>query len=214
MDPWVTLVIAGAAIAGYGWLKPEPKEQKQSFVNEEAYDKLLEDLETENRELVDAVAVFKREQDETVGRLGRRIRELERQMDEGGRRPALHAVAGAAEAQPGRPAPGAAAASAPPRPAASPDDVRAPAHRADAASTPPASPHAPPPAPLAAEQDAGQPEGEGAEAPLSIRERYRPLVDLYERGRSVEQVAKAMNMNKGEVQLILQLAKREANRHE
>lgn len=226
MDPWGTLVIAGAAIAGYGWLKPEPKEQKQSFVNEDAYDKLLEDLETENRELVDAVAVFKREQDETVGRLGRRIRELERQMNEGGRRPALHAVAGAAETQPGLPAPGAAAASAPARPAAAettsgeapprsgaaaaPGDVGAPAHRADAASRPPA----PTPAPLSAEQDAGQPEGEGTEAPLSIRERYRTLVDLYERGRSVEQVAKAMHMNKGEVQLILQLAKREANRHE
>ncbi|GLX68510.1 DUF6115 domain-containing protein [Paenibacillus glycanilyticus] len=43
----------------------------------------------------------------------------------------------------------------------------------------------------------------------SIQMRYAELFELYHQGKSIEAIAKKMNMNKGEVQLILQLAKQE-----
>ncbi|KQO04394.1 hypothetical protein [Paenibacillus sp. Leaf72] len=43
----------------------------------------------------------------------------------------------------------------------------------------------------------------------SIQERYADLFALHQQGKSIEAIAKKMNMNKGEVQLILQLAKQE-----
>lgn len=45
-----------------------------------------------------------------------------------------------------------------------------------------------------------------------IRERYAEVFDLYGEGKSVEWIAKKMAMNKGEVMLILQLAKQEEER--
>ena len=45
----------------------------------------------------------------------------------------------------------------------------------------------------------------------SIHSRYTELFELYENGKSVEAIAKKLGKNKGEVQLILQLAKQEEN---
>lgn len=49
------------------------------------------------------------------------------------------------------------------------------------------------------------------EAPENVRisERYKELFALYAQGKSIEYIAKKMNMNKGEVQLIVTLAERE-----
>ncbi|MBB6732879.1 hypothetical protein [Cohnella zeiphila] len=197
MEPWVAIVLTGAAIAGYGWLLPAGNAKTETAsgtaANEEAYDRLLEDLETENRELVDAVVKFKREQDETVDRLGRRIRELERQMSDWK----------AADASPRQ------AAEAP----ASVGSAAIPAERSDIADSAAAIASRPNaavdlPAAEPALSDAAA-DGEQGSAASTIRGRYAELISLYERGRSIEQIAKALHLNKGEVQLILQLAKRE-----
>lgn len=45
--------------------------------------------------------------------------------------------------------------------------------------------------------------------PSTIGGRYASLLELYSQGKSIEAIAKKMGMNKGEVQLILQLVKRE-----
>lgn len=45
----------------------------------------------------------------------------------------------------------------------------------------------------------------------SIHNRYVELFELYDSGKSVEAIAKKLGKNKGEVQLILQLAKQEEN---
>lgn len=206
MDPWQTLVIVGAAIAGYGWLAPQAKKgrepEAQGKAADEAYDLLLEDLEEENRQLVDAVAAFKQEQDETVRRLGARIRELEAQMSDWKVRGAsLEAPSVASQAK-AETATGSAAAE--PAIASVPEEPAA-AMSAAAAEE------------LAAAERAGEPAAEAAAepalAPQSIRARYPELLELHDRGRSVEQLAKALGLNKGEVQLILQLAKREEERH-
>jgi len=211
MEPWVAIVLTGAAIAGYGWLLPAGSAKTEAdsgaSTNEEAYDRLLEDLETENRELVDAVVKFKQEQDETVDRLGRRIRELERQMSdwkaaESSPRQAAEVPAsvGSATMPPVRPDiadPAAALASRPNPvvdfPAAEPGPAASEAAAPDPVQPPPSE-----------ETDGGQ-----GSAASTIRGRYAELISLYERGRSIEQIAKTLHMNKGEVQLILQLAKRE-----
>ncbi len=44
----------------------------------------------------------------------------------------------------------------------------------------------------------------------SIEGRYKELFELYNNGRTIESIAKKLAMNKGEVQLIIQLAKQEA----
>jgi seryl-tRNA synthetase len=44
---------------------------------------------------------------------------------------------------------------------------------------------------------------------MNIKARYVELFDLYEQGKSTEYIAKKLNMNKGEVNLIFQLAKQE-----
>lgn len=206
MAPWLTIVVAGAAIAGYGWLLPRAKPQEREASDEQAYDLLLSELETENRELVDAVATFKQEQDETVARLGRRIQELEKQMAAQGEQLAgasLEARESPARREETMPA----SEPQPPKPAvaAEPEETAAEAVGARGETV----------VPVAAERPAAAAaEAAPVSAPqTSMRGRYGELLDLHDRGRSVEQIAKAMNMNKGEVQLILQLARREEERH-
>lgn len=65
-----------------------------------------------------------------------------------------------------------------------------------------------------AEQSAGQPAEVQPAVSLRLRERHAQLFELYGQGKSVESIAKKLGMNKGEVSLIIHLAKQEeaANR--
>jgi hypothetical protein len=44
---------------------------------------------------------------------------------------------------------------------------------------------------------------------MEIKQRYQHLFELHDQGKSMEYISKKLSMNKGEVQLILQLAKQE-----
>jgi DNA-binding NarL/FixJ family response regulator len=46
-------------------------------------------------------------------------------------------------------------------------------------------------------------------SPMQMKERYSELFLLHEQGKAIEYIAKKLNLNKGEVQLIIQLAKQE-----
>lgn len=48
----------------------------------------------------------------------------------------------------------------------------------------------------------------------TVRERYKPLFELYDSGKSIEYIARKLGKNKGEVQLIISLARQEESRHE
>ncbi|MFD0671709.1 DUF6115 domain-containing protein [Cohnella sp. GCM10027633] len=193
LSPWLSIVLLGVAIAGYAWMMPKQANRDKSSdkQGDAAYEQLLEDLEAENRELIDAVAKFKREQDETVDKLGRRIVDMEHQMKLWSLQTAAAAAPHAFVAQPS--------------PAAVEPSLREPLPI-------PAAPVARPDVHVYHEQPA-EPEPAIAEIDVSIRGRYQELLALHDKGRSIEQIAKTLGMNKGEVQLILQLARREEEQH-
>jgi hypothetical protein len=190
VSPWLSIVLLGVAITGYAWMMPKTnvRGKETEFVSEAAYDRLLEDLETENRELVDAVAKFKKEQDETVKKLGRRIVDMEHQMKKW------------LEQSP---------------PSATPLDSKPPILPTN--SLPSIEIFVPTPSSEPTSEvhiNLVAPEVDEVVLPLTtIRGRYPELLEMHDKGRSVEQIAKAMGMNKGEVQLILQLARREEQQH-
>jgi hypothetical protein len=190
VNPWLAVVLLGVAITGYAWMMPKTnvREKETEIVNEAAYDQLLEDLETENRELVDAVAKFKKEQDETVDRLGRRIVDMEHQMKKWLEQPPSSAAP--LESKP----------LIVPTNSSPSNEIFAPTPSAEPAKEAPMI-HAAP------EVD------EVVLPPATIRGRYPELLEMHDKGRSVDQIAKALGMNKGEVQLILQLAHREEQQH-
>lgn len=198
MDPWLYIVMLGFAITGFAWMMPRNagKPEEKAFAGEDAYRQLLEDLEAENRELFDAVAKFKQENDATVEKLGRRVVEMERQMKEWTDGPIAASPAEAPLPPLSPPSPNAAlnAASQLPislRPTPNGHDID-PAAREVAVGFAPEDPAIEPGAP-----------------PTTIRGRYPELLDMHDNGRSIEHIAKATGKNKGEVQLILQLARRE-----
>ncbi|MFC5532483.1 hypothetical protein [Cohnella yongneupensis] len=192
-SPWLSIVLLGVAITGYAWMMPKQasKDKGSEFQSEAAYEQLLEDLEAENRELVDAVAKFKREQDDTVDRLSRRIVDMEHQMKLWSLQAQAATVQAAATmlVQPSVAAP-------------SSDSEKSAIVDSDIVQAP------------IVQTPFIEPEADPIVIPpSSIRGRYPELLELHDRGRSVEQIAKAMNMNKGEVQLILQLVRREEEQH-
>ncbi|NOU93404.1 hypothetical protein GC093_09260 [Paenibacillus sp. LMG 31456] len=50
---------------------------------------------------------------------------------------------------------------------------------------------------------------ETASTPMNIKVRYSELFDMYDQGKAIDHIAKKLGMNKGEVNLIIQLAKQE-----
>ncbi len=192
-SPWLSVVLLGVAITGYAWMMPKSssKGKDSEMPSESAYEQLLEDLEAENRELVDAVAKFKREQDETVDKLSRRIVDMEHQM----KLWSLQAATTAATA--------------------APILAAAPEFRQDEpATTDTSSPQHTFVQPEQAKEPEPIPEPIPIQVPpTSIRGRYPELMALHDKGKSIEQIAKALGLNKGEVQLVLQLARREEEQH-
>lgn len=200
MSPWLSIVLLGVAITGYAWMMPRTnnRTKETEFVSEAAYSQLLEDLENENRELVDAVAKFKREQDETVDKLSRRIVDMEHQMRKWSEQ-TPPAVAISDSKPPILEAPSIPA-----------DDIYVSSTAMETAKNL-SSTYMETASKTAA--DIAVEEKDIEIPPITIRGRYPELLEMHDKGRSVEQIAKALGMNKGEVQLILQLARREEQQH-
>nr|WP_285860131.1 MULTISPECIES: hypothetical protein [Paenibacillus] len=53
---------------------------------------------------------------------------------------------------------------------------------------------------------------QGSQVPELVRDRYPQLFELYSSGKSIDSITKTLGIPRGEVQLILQLAKREESR--
>lgn len=159
MGPWLYIVLLGACIMLFAWLKPNNAAARPSAGIEEIEETLEQfalELEEDNRQLMEATAGIRSKLEADILKLSGRVDALEKQ---------LLAYAQASPAQP----------------AAQPE------------------------AAVSSEQQEEQAES----APADMKSRYPELFAYYAQGKSMEYIAKKTGMNKGEVELIIQLAKQE-----
>ncbi|MFC4103539.1 hypothetical protein [Paenibacillus xanthanilyticus] len=185
-QPWLYIVLLGGVIIVIGMMMPrktrEPDSQGEASVHgmEAALEQFMENMEEENRQMVELIAKSRKEAqanaksyDERIKQLEMRCAELEHQLS----KQTLSAA---------------------PVPYPYITDKLTYAEHAALHQTPPP-----------AAEPIVEPEPAEPEEDTSIRGRYPELFDLYQSGKSVETISKKLGMNKGEVQLILQLAKQE-----
>lgn len=202
-EPWFYIVLLGAAALVYALLLPgrqaasAPKADMTAEL-EATLEQYMAEIENENQELIDMVAQMKQDfvakqlaQQEQIAELRRRLGDAEASAKQCETRLVL--LEGASvEKQAGVASVGQGAASQTFMPL---DDAAA------AAESEP--------------QILGQPSSlpEEPEPPQEqVRDRYPELFELYGKGKSIDMIAKTMGLQRGEVQLILQLAKKEESR--
>ncbi|MCI3918996.1 hypothetical protein MO973_01975 [Paenibacillus sp. TRM 82003] len=167
-----------------------------------------DEIEEENKELLRMVGEMKREHESRTTTLMARIEQLERRTE-----PQLLPRAVALEAeQTSMP-------SAPPvrSPEAPGVDIRAAASEPGEPKpvpSPQGEARKPQPQPIEPDQETTD---EKPTAPTrfahTVKERYREVFEMYEGGKSIEYIAKKLGKNKGEIQLIIGLAKQEEPSH-
>ncbi|MGN7453795.1 hypothetical protein ACTHPH_03135 [Paenibacillus pasadenensis] len=198
MQPWHYIVLVGAVVLvwsnllarGRGANKTKSEGSSDAGLQqmELALEQFMENMEQSQRDLTGLVLSSKEQEKEEARRREERIAELEERCTRLQREMELQAASVAAASAAGGPA------------------GQRPAAPAAAASQPAEAP-----------QEGLAESAASAQAPASksgIRQRFKMLFDLHEQGLSVEQIAKRLGMNKGEVLLIQQLAKQEGARHE
>ena len=189
MDPWIYIVILGASVIGYANLKTRPEAADSTQVVsdiETTLSQFAEELEEDNKALVERIGGLKRDLEAEIHRLSGRIEALERftpRLLEGA------ATGSAVEA----------ASSEKPKPRK--------AERKAVKETPVASEDTV--TVTATENDEPEENSSPQIEALNIKNRYTELFELNKQGKSIEYIAKKTGMNKGEVQLIMQLAKQE-----
>ncbi|WP_068786024.1 hypothetical protein [Paenibacillus phocaensis] len=205
-EPWFYIVLLGAAALVYALLLPgrqsaAPKADMTKEL-EATLEQYMAEIENENQELIDMVAQMKQDfvskqlaQQEQIAELRRRLGDAEATAKQGEARLALlenamlEKSASAAALEQGT------------TPQTTPPQVEAAvaAAAAESESLPAAVDSTPIPA-------------EPEPAKEQVRDRYPELFELYGKGKSIDMIAKTMGLQRGEVQLILQLAKKEESR--
>ncbi|EFM13087.1 conserved hypothetical protein [Paenibacillus curdlanolyticus YK9] len=179
LAPWGYIVLLGAFVLVIALAlprkKPVPEKTNQTQNMEIALEQFMENMESDNRELVELVKQNRientaqlQQREQRINDLEQRCADLETKLEQAAQFMVQQA---ASPVHPAQPSPGA-------------------AHDESAIAALDEEPPAAPPRP-------------------SIRSRYAELFEMYDQGKSVESVARKLGMNKGEVQLILQLAKQE-----
>ncbi|WP_229752668.1 hypothetical protein [Paenibacillus physcomitrellae] len=195
-SPWVYIVLLGFAAILYGWMQPKIRQQQTTIDGqtgnvEETLEQFMAEMERDNEEIIGLIADMKQEtlskqmsQQELITELRQRLQAYERQnlMLET-RLEQLEKSALVTNTNAGRDV--------------NVNEMLTPAVQADAA------PHV--------EQQPLESSTETEQPLPTVRERYPELFELYDEGKSIDTVAKATGMARGEVQLILQLAKREGS---
>jgi len=191
MDPWQLIVLLGAFAVVAALAMPRRKDSDNAANAagmQVALEQFMENMEADNRELVDTLTKSQHQhrednaaRDARIVGLERRILELEEKLERSELRfeEQLRSVRTAA-VQPSAASEPAAIAN------AAPDTTAQPAAETDRS---------------AADQAASP-----------IRERYAEVFDMHGQGKSIDAIAKKLGMNKGEVMLILQLARQEEER--
>lgn len=191
-EPWMYVVLIGLVFIVLATLLPKQEEGKGSVSPkmlkelEETMDGFLTELEEDNKQLLQTIVQLKQDQEAAQLKLAERVEDLEKENREQAHELKRFALL-----------------------------------RADLQETLAKLKAAPAVAQestlVASKEAVVKPEGseeqlaQGAtETGPSMKERYAELFQLHESGKSVEYIAKALGLNKGEVHLIIQLAKQEA----
>lgn len=208
-EPWFYIVLLGAAALLYALMLPsrsnsaKPVRGGQEEV-EATLEQYLAEIEKENDELINLVSQMKQDfsakqlsQQEQLVELRQRLNEVELASRENGvkigdlelRANSVQAKGGAAQSPSTQPILGS---SAPIAPSMSAEELLS---------------EVAPGLEIIEESDPAE-EPQESNSP-TVRERYAELFDLYNQGKSLDMIAKAVGIQRGEVQLILQLARKE-----
>ncbi|CAM3441657.1 MULTISPECIES: DUF2802 domain-containing protein [Saccharibacillus] len=187
-DAWLYVVLLGAAAVVYAFLIPKASASKASSGSdrvvkevEQTLEQYMAEMEKENDDLVNLLVQIRQETGAKQLSLQEQLGEMRTRLSE------MERTTGKHEAKIEQ-------LSAIEAPLATMRIAR------DAFVQPAGEPAAAAPAP--------EPELE-AEPEDSVRSRYPQLFELHDQGKSVDAIAKATGLQRGEIQLILRLAKRE-----
>lgn len=191
--PWVYIVLLGLLFIVYARLLPRPqaggKAGDKGVLSEmeETMEHFAAELEEQNQALIQMFADTKKDYELHSAKLFARVEQLERQNDQ------LQQHVGKLSLEQQQAA------------ARLLDSQKAFLNQA-AALQPEAAARTEAPTP-AAEMPESLPKPVSL---MNVKERYGDLFQLYDQGKSTDFIARKLGMNKGEINLILQLAKREA----
>jgi hypothetical protein len=194
LQPWHYIVLLGAVLLVFAFLKPSSRQPAKPATTikeiEDTMEQFTAELEEENRQLIQLVSEMKHDHEKHSAKLQGRLEVLERQNIDVSKQLDRLLQAEANQRNKG-----------PAAPAIVADPAAAKLAAAVAASSSaPTNPltEAPP-----VEKQEMKPDG------MNIRNRYTELFQLEKQGKSIDHIAKKLGMNKGEVMLIIQLAKQE-----
>jgi hypothetical protein len=190
MEAWQTIMMLGAVAIVCAAVLPrkavsnnDPTQSSQTVRNmETALESFMENMESENRQMVEMVTKSQQETQTQAVNREKRISELEKRCAD------LEAVLT-------EQAKGAARSIVSEHAAASPLTANSEQQALASTSIVSKTANVEEPAPTIEES--------------TIRSRYSDLFEMYSHGKSIEAIAKKLGINKGEVQLILQLSKQE-----
>jgi sugar-specific transcriptional regulator TrmB len=190
MQPWLYIVILGACIIGYAYMRPRDVESKRTAVVNDieiALDQFAEELEEGNKELMISVTGLKRDLEAEINKLNGRLSVLEKQNSSSNNASdtrtenfnvtALHQTTERAIEKP-----------------KSRRLIHEHNERVEEAI-----------------ESLDREEEKPADKPHEndIKNRYGAIFELHAQGKSIEYISKKTGMNKGEIQLIIQLARQE-----
>lgn len=151
---------------------------------EQSIELFAEEIDRENHELILLISNMRKQQEESIARLERRMGELEK-----------HSAVWTSQHRSAEIVPDEIPRTVGPEPLSAQDGMLEPAY--------PSSQTVQDEAKLSVCEEEGS----------RIRSRYNELFGMYDAGKSVDYIARKLNMNRGEISLILQLAKQEERLH-
>ncbi|SEK21967.1 hypothetical protein [Paenibacillus sp. OK003] len=190
MSPWIIIVILGACAIAYAFIMPKKNKVQEPGHHlvqemESTLEHYMAEIENDNDALIQRVAEMKGEATAADQRMQSQLQELQRRLDQLEESKTTQTDA-PSNIIPVHSSSGLQA-------QALVDSVRADSDSAQQVS--------------GAEEQAAEQESKPARE--SIKDRYAELFNLYAEGKSVDAIAKQTGIQRGEVQLILQLAERE-----
>ncbi|GIP52264.1 MULTISPECIES: hypothetical protein [Paenibacillus] len=221
-DPWFYIVLLGAAALVYALLLPgrSPAASSKPGVSdgfEATLEQYMAEIERENEELIDLVAQMKQDftskqlaHQEQIAELRQRLADVEfTSRSNASRLEQLEQDEQVTAAVQGKISSDIDSTTWKPEVAGAPYNV---AEGLPGVAASQVSGLAESIIPATAQPEPSQPDTLEPELTESVRDRYPELFDLYAKGKSVDTIAKSTGLQRGEVQLILQLAKREESR--